>query len=231
MTPKSGCNGKKIGAVKKKSARITCHCFFFIMQCPAYTFALATPLCCAFIFFMMFIFNKYSYQAQRLLLYLTTAVMLLCISFVVRGFGYSLIHNTKFCMAVAFISQYSGGCILGAVICIISNIFVLAVLKKDKWNLEPLYIVSIFVIPAAIDWLPFISSAYGPTRSWCWIRNLNLDTCDTFVYGLVLQYTLWYVPSITVCTVGGIVYLVSLFSIKKQKRSYTAVVEPMSQQL
>ena len=40
-----------------------------------------------------------------------------------------------------------------------------------------------------------------------------------------------YVPSITVCTVGGIVYLVSLFSIKRRKRSYTAVVEPMSQQL
>ena len=148
---------------------------------------------------MMSIFNKYPYQAQRLLLYLATAVMLVCISFVVRGFGYSLIHNRKLCMAVAFISQYSGGCILGAVICIISNIFVLAVLKKDKWNLEPLYMVSIFVIPAAIDWLPFISSAYGPTHSWSWIRNLNLDTCNTFVYGLVLQYTLWYVPSIIYC--------------------------------
>ena len=144
--------------------------------------------------------NKYSYQAQRLLLYLTTAIMLVCISFVVREFGYSLIHNTKFCMAVAFISQYSGGCILGAVICIISNIFVLAVLKKDKWNLEPLYIVSIFVITAAIDWLLFISSAYGPTRSWCWIRNLNLDTCDTFVYRLVTAV------HTVVCTIYYCVY-------------------------
>ena len=35
---------RKKGHGQKKSARIMRHCFFSIMQCPAYTFGLATPL-------------------------------------------------------------------------------------------------------------------------------------------------------------------------------------------
>lgn len=181
---------------------------------------------CVFILFIMLIFKKYLYRTQRLIIYLTVSVMLVCTSFVVRGFGYSLINNTAFCAGVAFVGQYSGGCILGSVTCIIINIFVLAVLKKENWNLEPLYVLGIFVIPATIDWLPFISNAYGPTREWCWIRNLNFDTCDIFVYGLVLQYVLWFVPSISVCVIGGIVYIVSLVSIERRKRAYKALVDP-----
>lgn len=181
---------------------------------------------CVFILFIMLIFKKYLYRTQRLIIYLTVSVMLVCTSFVVRGFGYSLINNTAFCAGVGFVGQYSGGCILGSVTCIIINIFVLAVLKKENWNLEPLYVLGIFVIPATIDWLPFISNAYGPTREWCWIRNLNFDTCDIFVYGLVLQYVLWFVPSISVCVIGGIVYIVSLVSIERRKRAYKALVDP-----
>uniref|UniRef100_A0A1X7UPJ4 G-protein coupled receptors family 2 profile 2 domain-containing protein n=1 Tax=Amphimedon queenslandica TaxID=400682 RepID=A0A1X7UPJ4_AMPQE len=181
---------------------------------------------CVFILFIMLIFKKYLYRTQRLLIYLTISIMLVCTSFVIRGFGYSLINNTAFCAGVGFAGQYSGGCVLGSMTCIIIHLFVLAVLKKENWNLEPLYVLGIFVVPATIDWLPFISNAYGPTREWCWIRNLNFDTCDIFVYGLVLQYVLWFVPSISVCVIGGIVYIISLVSLKRQKNAYKALVDP-----
>ena len=39
-----GVTAREKGRGQKKSARFARHCFFSIMQCPAYTFALATPL-------------------------------------------------------------------------------------------------------------------------------------------------------------------------------------------
>ena len=43
-----GVTARKKGRGQKKSARFARHYFFSIMQCPAYTFALATPLITVF---------------------------------------------------------------------------------------------------------------------------------------------------------------------------------------
>ena len=140
---------------------------------------------CAFILFIMLIFKKYLYRTQRLLIYLTVSVMLVCTSFVIRGFGYSLINNTVFCAAVAFAGQYSGGCILGSVTCIIINIFVLAVLKKENWNLEPLYVLGILSsLP------PLTGSLSSQTRTDRHENGAGLET-STLTHVTYL-YTDWY---------------------------------------
>lgn len=191
--------------------------------------AILSCLGCLFIFFVMIIFKKYVYPGQRLLIYLTLSVFLVSLSFIIRGFGYSLIDNTTFCVAVAFIGQYAGGCILASVASIIADIFILAVLKKN-WKLEPAYVVSIFVMPALFDWLPFIYETYGPTRGWCWIRDRNADRdCSVHMYGLVLQYVLWFVPSYFVSLIGGLIYIISLVALRRKE--YTAMLEPERLQL
>ena len=193
--------------------------------------AIISSIGCLFVFFVMVIFKKYIYPAQRLLIYLTISVFLVSISFIIRGFGYSLIRNTQFCEATAFIGQYGGGCILASVTCIIIDIFVKSVLNKT-WELEPLYVISIFGIPAVLDWLPFINNTYGPTRGWCWIRDTNYDmSCSPHIYGVVLQYVLWFIPSYTVTLMGGIAYIISLISLKRRNRTYTAILDPKRLQL
>jgi hypothetical protein len=102
------------------------------------------------------------------------------------------------------------------------EIFQRAVLNK-KWTLEPLYIVCIFGIPLALDWLPFIDSAYGPTRGWCWIRGIDTH-CAPYIYGLVMQYLLWFVPSYLILIVGSIIYLWSMVALRKRKTEYTGII-------
>ena len=181
---------------------------------------------CFFIFFIMLIFKKYVYSTQRLFLYLTISVLLVSISFIIRGYGYNLIDNTVFCEVIAFYSQYSGGCILAAVSCIVINIFVCAVLRKEHWNLEPMFVIIIFIVPALLDWVPFISHTYGPTKTWCWIRNQDLATCKPHLFGIAMQYVLWFIPLYSITIIGGILYIISLVAISRWKSSYTAMVEP-----
>ena len=186
---------------------------------------------CSFIFCIMLIFKKYVFRTQRLILYLTIAVFLSSISYIVRGMGYRHINNKAFCSGIAFYSQYTGACILMAVIFLIVELFIHTyILNTDKWrNLEKFYVLVIFVLPVVFDWIPFINDAYGPTKSWCWIRSEDLITCDTFVFGIVLQYILWYVPLYCTIIIGCVMYVMVIVTISKQNKGYTALIEPQRQ--
>ena len=186
---------------------------------------------CSFIFCIMLIFKKYVFQSQRLILYLTVAIFLSSISYVVRGMGYRHIHNKAFCSGNAFFSQYTAACILTSVACLVIELLIRSfILKTDKWrNLEKFYVPVIFVLPAVFDWIPFINDAYGPTKSGCWIRSEDPQTCDTFLFGIVLQYILWYVPLYSTLVIGCVLYVMVIVTISKRNNSYTALIEPQRQ--
>lgn len=146
--------------------------------------ALVSCLGCCFIFFIMIIFKKYVYSSQRLIMYLTVAVLLLSISYIIRGLGYKyiILGLSPFCEGIGFFSMYSGACILIAVMCVTIDMFNRSeILCNEPLKLEKLYVPAIFIAPALLDWMPFINHAYGPTETWCWIRSLDLETCDTSV--------------------------------------------------
>ena len=151
------------------------------------TCSFVSCLGCCFIFFIMIIFKKYVYPSQRLIIYLAMAVLLLSITYIIRGVGYQYTTQSPFCEGVAFASMYSGACILTAVVCIIIDMFNRSeILCKELLKLEKLYVPAIFIAPLLLDWIPFVNQSYGPTKTWCWIRSINFETCDTYVFGITL---------------------------------------------
>ena len=43
-------------------------------------------------------------------------------------------------------------------------------------------------------------------------------TCDTFVFGIVLQYILWYVPLYCTLIIGCVLYVIAIVTIFKTKQ-------------
>ncbi len=193
--------------------------------------AMMSTVACILVLGIIVIFKKYTCQTQRLIVYLTIAVLLLNIGYTVRGFGYNMVRQGPFCSGIAFYTQYNGGCVLLAVFCIIIEMFIHSgVFQGQNLKFDKFYFPAIFLLPLLVDWIPFINHAYGPTKTWCWIRSQNVDTCDLFLYGLILQYVLWFVPVFIAIIVGTILYIISYITIARQSRSYTATLDPTSQQ-
>lgn len=168
----------------------------------------------------MVIFKKYECRPQRVIIYLIIAVFVLNIGYAVRGFRYNEIYEGSYCTLIAFLTQYGGGCVLLAVFCLVIDIFLNSgLLNPPNKNLDRIYILVIILGPLLVDWIPFINNAYGPTKTWCWIRNTDPDTCETFLFGLMLQFALWFGPVFVAILVGTILYVASYCNIKKQMRT------------
>ena len=192
--------------------------------------SIVSLLACLLVFFVIGIFKKYTFQTQKLILYMTIAIFLLSIGYIVRGFGYQYVREGAFCTGIAFYTQYNGGCILISIMCITIEMFMHSGLfQKHNLNFDKFYIPAIFLLPLLVDWIPFINKAYGPTTNWCWIRNLDPETCETFVFGLVLQYALWYVPVFVGIVIGSVLYVAAYISISRQAKNYTGIADPTHQ--
>ena len=189
--------------------------------------AMLSTVACILVFFIIVIFKKYTCQTQRLILYLTIAVFLLNLGYIVRGFGYNQVKPGLFCSAIAFYTQYTGGCILIAVLCITIEMFIHSgIFQEQNLHFDKFYFPAIFLLPLVVDWIPFINHAYGPTKTWCWIRNQDLDTCDSFLFGTILQYALWFAPVFIAIILGMTLYIIAYITITRQSGTYTAVLDP-----
>ena len=189
--------------------------------------AILSTLACIIIFLIIIIFKKYAIQTQRLILYLIISVLLLNIGYIIRGLSYNKIFQGPFCSGIAFYTQYNGSCILLSVVCFTVEVFIRSGLFRENkdvnWNADKFYVPVIFVLPLLADWIPFINDAYGPTKTWCWIRIINFETCDIFLYGLILQYALWYFPIFVGVVTGCTIYVITYIRIARQSKRYKAI--------
>lgn len=185
---------------------------------------------CISIALLIVILKKYKDSTQRLVLYLNITVILNSIGTIVRGGGYA-IENIVFCTGIASYTQFTSSCILASICCIIIELVLKAVRQKGAERYEWIYIILTFVVPLMVSLLPFIKNGYGYRAAWCWIRNTDETTCEKFVYGIILQYTLWYGPLYVLAVIGGLTYLFAFFKINKQlrkyKRNYTSNMEEL----
>lgn len=183
-------------------------------------------LSCIFIFFIMLIHKKWIYHSQRLILYLTIAVLLNSGTHIARGLGYNMVHEGTYCLTVAFLDQLGDTFVLSAIGCLLAEITINGNFKKNTTKLEPVYVLTIFVVPILFGCIPFAFDAYGPTSVWCWIRAHNTSTCEFFSTGIILQYTLWYGPVFVVSLIGFIACAITLIVMHKQSREYSGVFNP-----
>ena len=182
---------------------------------------------CLAIILLVFILKKYKDPAQRLVLYLTIAVVMNSINSIVRGIGAGLdqIGKTSFCEAVGFISGYTSGCILLAICCIITELFIKTILNKSTGNLINIVYCAIIYIPSAFIFaIPFIHGNYGQEGPTCWITTARSNAnCSGVDWGLIEQITLWYVPVFIIVLAGGVLYIMSLLVLNRKLNNHRQV--------
>lgn len=181
---------------------------------------------CLLVLSLMVIYKKYVFSFQRLIIYLTISILLDDIDRTLQGAFYEqLSTNWRLCKALAFLSQYWSLCILLAVACVLVEMFLQVIARWDTNRLQLLYPATIFLLPAIVAWIPFVTGSYGFTGCFCSIRYTDLATCAKDTRGMVMKIILWWVPFNLTAVFGGLAYICILCSISRQRKQYSALIE------
>ena len=164
---------------------------------------------------LVILFKKWKFFTQRLVLYLAISVAFQSIATMIIVIDYN--NETSdfylhFCQFSGFVFQNASWMVLNAVASIMVYVFVCAVFSKQTDRFEVLYLFFIFVFPLLINWIPFIDAAYGKAGVWCWIRSEDIS-CNRFLFGLILEFILWYIPLYLILTILLILYVIILVKI------------------
>ena len=165
---------------------------------------------------LVVLFKKWKFFTQRLVLYLAISVGLESIAVIIAKIDYNGETSEfflRFCHFSGFVLQNVSWMVLNSVASITVYIFVGAVFSKPTNRFEALYLFFIFVFPLLLNWIPFIESAYGDSGGWCWIRSQDDATCDTFLFGQIIQFVLWYIPFHLILAVLIFLYVTILIKI------------------
>ena len=177
-----------------------------------------------FVIFIMILFKKWIFFSQRLILYLAVAAILASISTALHRINYQNQTSEfydRFCAFSGFVEQITSWILLNAVSSITFYMFANTVLKIKTEKYEVYYFLFIFVFPFSFNWIPFINSSYGRAGAWCWIRSEERDTCEAFMFGQVLIFTLWYIPLYIIVSILVLLYIIILVTMRKTNREWT----------
>ena len=196
--------------------------------------AIISILACLFVILLILIYKKFCIFFQRINLYITIAAAVYSIATATGASGYYPMHDqynfNAYCIWSGFFYQVTAWMLVGAVCIGVADVYLRVVLYRDTHKYELIYIGIIFGLPFITSWLPFIESTYGQDGPWCWIRVINNDrNCSTHVYGLVLQFAIWYIPLILTCIGVVIIYALLLHDIRKRK--YQGKYDPRIEEL
>ena len=192
-------------------------------------------LACLLVIGLIFLFKKYLFFTQRLILYLTIAAAMNTLSMLTQAAVYYP-HTDAFygyCKWSGFFQQVAGWAQVLAITCITIDLFIRAVLTRQTSHplIEGLYIFIIFVFPFLFNWIPFINDTYGPSGPWCWIKTAEQDeeNCPENGYGRVLSMALWYGPIYPLLLILTVTYIIILISIWHRRHRYEGKYDPGSQ--
>uniref|UniRef100_A0A1X7UPV4 G-protein coupled receptors family 2 profile 2 domain-containing protein n=1 Tax=Amphimedon queenslandica TaxID=400682 RepID=A0A1X7UPV4_AMPQE len=181
---------------------------------------------CLLVILMMIVYKKYTFTTQRLILYLTISVMFDSIAHILQGGSFGIISNhSKYCMAIAFLRQYFAWSIILSIDCILMEMALRIICRRESGKGEWLYIPFIFVFPLFFAWIPLLKHDYGDIQGTCNFLTINPGTCTRNRTGLILDVVLWWVPLYLTFFVGAIVYLIIICQLNISKRRYTAMLE------
>ena len=181
---------------------------------------------CLLVILMMIVYKKYTFTTQRLILYLTISVMFDSIAHILQGSSYSIIYNhSKYCMTIAFLRQYFAWSIILSIDCILMELALRIICRRESGKGEWLYIPFIYAFPLIFAWIPLIKHDYGDIEGTCNFLTINPGTCQRNKTGFILDVILWWVPLYLTFFIGGMVYLIIICQLNVSKRRYTAMLE------
>ena len=190
------------------------------------TTACLSFLACSFVIVIIVILKVWEFFSQRLVIYLTITALLTAISAIIHRIDFY--NQTSdfykgFCIFTGFLTQVTSWMLLNSIIAITIFLFCRVMLKRNTDKYEMVYVFCIFLFPLVFNWIPFIHMSYGKAGVWCWIRSFNLETCQVHLFGLWLQFGLWYIPLYLTMTTLTIFYIIILVKIRKERKILTGI--------
>ena len=171
------------------------------------------------------IYKKYRFSYQRLLLYLTINLLIESIVHILQGSSYKLVPSCRrYCQALAFLSTYITFCVKVSLACLILELYLCVLLKKDTSKLKWIYIAAIYLLPSSVSWIPFIFRRFGYAGTRCSVVYLTQD-CEHDHIGFLLFILLEWLPIGATFVIIGPMYLLLLYCLWQQGKQYTPLVE------
>lgn len=204
----------------------------------AITLAVSTAavsfVACIVVIILIYVLKKYKFRSQRLILYLTVAVMVKCLSWATQKIHFELANRydvtsdttDRFCSLAGYFALTTSWFELMAVACLTTNLFLHAVMTKSKGCLELVYLPMIFIAPFLFTWIPFLNGAYGQAGWGCWIRE-KTDNCEKFKIGTYLRFVLWYIPLNLILFILVVIYIIITYKISKRNKRWDGNFDPL----
>ena len=137
-----------------------------------------------FILLLIFLFRRYEFTSQRLILYLVTATLFDALSYTFGGFA---IYESPLCTIDGlYLHLVDWGVVVWVCNITVNLFWNVVVLRATNRYFEIFYILVGIGVPLFFGVFPFIGNSYGPAGIWCWIVDDST--------GQVLRFLTWYVP-------------------------------------
>ena len=191
----------------------------FVLQI---TLASVGLLACTTVVTLILLFRGYKRFIYRLVLYLMTAVGIHACAHIVDGFpvdrNQDLVAIKRgwhaACKAIAMFDQTGNLAVTFTILWIILhlNVSLCRLLRLQNLNDIPrmntptgqsaqkisrgevLGICFVFLLPFAINWIPFVWNMYGLSGTFCWIRMMRHQSCEDRQLSIILMLTMYYIP-------------------------------------
>ena len=105
--------------------------------------------------------------------------------------------HEKVCVCAAWLFQFTACMKLLFCTWMTSHLFLYAICYRNVKKLEAGFLAGVIFASLLISTVPFATQSYGPSGSWCWIRNLG-ENCSIQFVGVIEQFSLWYGVAIIV---------------------------------
>ena len=185
---------------------------------------LASLICCILVIMVIILFKRYQYFVQRLVMYVCIAAAINSIAIMVQKVDYFDPNNhqsnilDRYCIFAGFFELFTSLIELISLLCITHGLYRSVIKQKPKKYFEAIYIGLSILIPSLVCCIPFFGESYGRTGPWCWIRERDED-CNPYHLGIILQFSLWYVPLVLVTMVVSCVSVATLYRVHKSIES------------
>ena len=183
-------------------------------------------LSCCFVLFMIgiiFLFKKYKFFIQRLILYLAIAFF---INYLVTAADVTAIFANNSSTAMRY-CQFSGFAqLVSSLWSILSTLsltivmYIQVVPKRNVDKYELLFLLVTFMLPLTFSWIPFTTSNYGPVTYFCWISKTYDENCNRTINSALYRALFSYIPKVAIIITMIVLITIALVVVRKRKKHW-----------
>ncbi|XP_062521382.1 cyclic AMP receptor 3-like [Corticium candelabrum] len=176
--------------------------------------AVLSLLGCLFMILIIWLFRKYQFFVQRLILWLTIAAFLDAVGYVIAT---DQVEKNTLCIFQAFWITLFDWTVLLWVTCLTFNLFLIVLKLKKTDHLEWIYHLISWAGSLIIACIPFSNGiVYGPANTLCWIKA----GANAF------RFAIWYVPLVILLILMVSAYLYIVFIINRRSKTWSGSYDP-----